>query len=139
MAQWVKNLTCRFDPWPPSAGEGFGIAASCNVDKDAAQIQRCNLTPSLGMSICCRCGPKKISREINKTKIPALCKKEERSTPPQKKRERKGWFPKEQGKGQQSCRCPGCWEKRDMGNRFSHLFMGPRKITSPSRVKVRIP
>ena len=44
MAQGVKNPTqcsegCRFDPWPHSVGEAFGVAVSCGLD------HRCNADP----------------------------------------------------------------------------------------------
>ena len=57
--QWVKDLTqcpwgCGFDPWPGSVSWmlhccDYGIACCCSSDS----------IPSLGASICCRCGPKK--------------------------------------------------------------------------------
>ena len=40
---------CRFDPWPYSVGWGSGTAISCSS----------NLTATLGISMCRRCGYKK--------------------------------------------------------------------------------
>ena len=45
VAQRVKDPQlslsgCGFDPWPPSVGEGSGIATSCGLG-DAAWIPRC--------------------------------------------------------------------------------------------------
>ena len=52
MAQWVKNTThcprgCRFDPWPRSVGQEFGVAANFRVGHG------CGSDPTL-LWLCCK-------------------------------------------------------------------------------------
>ena len=75
MAHWLMNLTRiqedRFDPWPHSSGLRIWcccelwcrlqmwLRSSIAVAVVEASSYSSDLTPSLGTSMCCGCGPKK--------------------------------------------------------------------------------
>ena len=64
LTQWVKDLAdchelwCRSKTWLGS-GIAVAVAGSCSSDS----------TPSLGTSICCRCGPKKQKTNNSNNKL----------------------------------------------------------------------
>ena len=51
----LGSMRMQVHPWPHSVDEGSSLAKSCGVGHRLSS----DSTPSLGTSMCCRCGPKK--------------------------------------------------------------------------------